>query len=35
MTLIAVVDAQMKCKLDTEAEIQKTKWWKKRRLKKN
>ncbi|WP_317046464.1 NADP-dependent malic enzyme [Hydrotalea sandarakina] len=35
MALIAVVDAQMKCKLDTEAEIQKTKWWKKRRLKKN
>ncbi|KHD90201.1 hypothetical protein AH06_00705 [candidate division TM6 bacterium Zodletone_IIa] len=35
MALIAVVDAQMKCKLDTEAEVQKSKWWKKRRLKKN
>ena len=29
MVLIAVVDAQMKCKSDTKAEIQKSRWWKK------
>ena len=33
MVLIAVVDAQMKCKSDTQAEIKKSKWWK--RSKKN
>ncbi|MBP9214021.1 MAG: NADP-dependent malic enzyme, partial [Chitinophagaceae bacterium] len=34
MALIAVVDAQQKSKLDTEAEIQKTSWWKRMRKKK-
>ncbi len=29
MVLIAVVDAQMKCKSDTQAEINKSRWWKK------
>jgi malate dehydrogenase (oxaloacetate-decarboxylating)(NADP+) len=29
MALIAVVDAQVKCKLDTQAEIGRTKWWNK------
>ena len=29
MVLIAVVDAQMKCKTNTQEEIQKSKWWKK------
>ncbi len=28
MVLIAVVDAQMKCKTDTKEEIRKSKWWK-------
>jgi malate dehydrogenase (oxaloacetate-decarboxylating)(NADP+) len=28
MVLIAVVDAQMKCAADTQAEINKSKWWK-------
>ena len=28
MVLIAVVDAQMKCKTNTEEEIKKSKWWK-------
>jgi malate dehydrogenase (oxaloacetate-decarboxylating)(NADP+) len=32
MALIAVVDAQLKCKLDTETEVSRTNWWK--RLKK-
>lgn len=27
MSLIAVVDAQLKCKLDTSAEVGRTKWW--------
>lgn len=29
MVLIAVVDAQMKCKTDTQAEIKKSRWWNK------
>ncbi|MBA4196375.1 MAG: NADP-dependent malic enzyme [Chitinophaga sp.] len=32
MAIIAVVDAQLKCKQDTENEVQRSKWWK--RLKK-
>jgi malate dehydrogenase (oxaloacetate-decarboxylating)(NADP+) len=28
MVMIAVVDAQMKCDSDTQAEIKKSKWWK-------
>ncbi len=28
MVLIAVVDAQMKCKTDTQEEVKKSKWWK-------
>ena len=31
MTLIAVVDAQMKSKFDTGAEVNKTSWWKRKR----
>lgn len=31
MTLIAVVDAQMKSKLDTGSEVRKTSWWKRKR----
>ena len=31
MTLIAVVDAQMKSKFDTGAEVRKTSWWKRKR----
>ncbi len=31
MVLIAVVDAQMKCKSDTQAEIKKSSWWKRNR----
>jgi len=31
MTVIAVVDAQMKSKGETEEEIRKTRWWKKKR----
>lgn len=33
MTMIAVVDAQMKNKGDTDLEVQKTSWWKKKRKK--
>jgi len=33
MALVAVVDAQLKCKLDTAAEVQRSKWW--QRKKKN
>ena len=32
MALVAVVDAQIKCKIDTNAEVQRTNWW--QRLKK-
>ena len=32
MVLVAVMDAQIKCKIDTNAEVQRTKWW--QRLKK-
>ena len=28
MVLVAVVDAQMKCKTDTQEEVKKSKWWK-------
>jgi malate dehydrogenase (oxaloacetate-decarboxylating)(NADP+) len=28
MVVIAVVDAQLKCKTDTREEIRKSKWWK-------
>jgi malate dehydrogenase (oxaloacetate-decarboxylating)(NADP+) len=31
MVLIAVVDAQMKCKTNTREEIKKSKWWKRSR----
>ena len=31
MTLIAVVDAQMKSKLDTGSEVRRTSWWKRKR----
>ncbi len=31
MTMIAVVDAQMKSKADTDSEVRKTRWWKRKR----
>jgi malate dehydrogenase (oxaloacetate-decarboxylating)(NADP+) len=34
MAMIAVVDAQLKSKLDTEVEVQKTSWWKRLKKKK-
>jgi malate dehydrogenase (oxaloacetate-decarboxylating)(NADP+) len=34
MTLIAVVDAQMKSKFDTGSEVRKTSWWKRKRKEK-
>ncbi len=35
MALIAVVDAQMKCKTDTEQEVKKSKWWQRMKKKKS
>jgi malate dehydrogenase (oxaloacetate-decarboxylating)(NADP+) len=32
MVLIAVVDAQMKCKTDTREEVKKSKWWKRKKV---
>ncbi len=32
MVLIAVVDAQMKCKSDTREEVKKSKWWKRKKV---
>jgi malate dehydrogenase (oxaloacetate-decarboxylating)(NADP+) len=31
MALIAVIDAQMKSKIDTEVEVQRSRWWKRRK----
>ncbi len=31
MAMVAVVDAQLKCRIDTKEEVQRSKWWKKRK----
>jgi malate dehydrogenase (oxaloacetate-decarboxylating)(NADP+) len=31
MVLIAVVDAQTKCKINTKEAVKKSKWWKRRK----
>jgi malate dehydrogenase (oxaloacetate-decarboxylating)(NADP+) len=35
MAYVAVLDAQQKCRLDTDAEVERTKWWKRMRKKKS
>jgi malate dehydrogenase (oxaloacetate-decarboxylating)(NADP+) len=31
MAMVAVVDAQLKCRIDTKEEVQRSKWWKRRK----
>jgi malate dehydrogenase (oxaloacetate-decarboxylating)(NADP+) len=34
MATVSVVDAQLKTRIDTEAEVQRTSWWKRMRKRK-